>query len=81
MDDPLGVPKLEAAGFTNIANIEGGTSAWHAAGLYVEGKKDVSGKTGTDSGSLVVTVPRLGNLLSGGFGHPLLSVWDWSLLE
>ena len=31
--------KLEAAGFTNIVNVEGGTSAWHAAGFpVVEGK-------------------------------------------
>ena len=32
--------KLKAAGYTNIVNVEGGTSAWHGAGLPVdEGKK------------------------------------------
>ena len=31
--------KLEAAGFTKIVNVEGGTSAWHAAGLPVVERK------------------------------------------
>ena len=31
--------KLEAAGFTHIVNVEGGTSAWHAAGLPVVERK------------------------------------------
>ncbi|MDA9118665.1 rhodanese-like domain-containing protein [Opitutales bacterium] len=35
--------KLEGAGFTKIANVEGGTSAWQSAGLpVVEGKKVMS---------------------------------------
>ena len=31
--------KLEAAGFTHIVNVEGGTSAWHAARLPVVERK------------------------------------------
>ncbi|MEC7802273.1 MAG: rhodanese-like domain-containing protein [Verrucomicrobiota bacterium] len=31
--------KLEVAGFTNVANVEGGTSAWHEAGLPVVERK------------------------------------------
>ena len=35
--------KLEAAGFTNIVNVDGGTSALHAAGLpVVEANKVIS---------------------------------------
>ena len=64
--------KLEAAGFTNIANIEGGTSAWHAAGLpVVEGKKVMSleRQVRIAAGSLVVIGAAVGQFVHpGGFG-------------
>ena len=35
--------KLEAAGYSNVVNVEGGTSAWQASGLpVVEGKRIMS---------------------------------------
>ena len=63
--------KLEAAGFTNIVNIEGGTSAWHAAGLPVaEGKKVMSleRQVRIAAGSLVVLGVAVGQFVHpGGF--------------
>ncbi len=40
--------KLEAAGLSNVINVEGGTAAWEAVGLpVVRGKEgDLAGKTG-----------------------------------
>jgi rhodanese-related sulfurtransferase len=64
--------KLEAAGFTNIVNIEGGTSAWHAAGLpVVEGKKVMSleRQVRIAAGSLVVIGAAVGQFVHpSGFG-------------
>ena len=60
--------KLEAAGFTNIVNIEGGTSAWYEAGLpVVEGKKVMSleRQVRIAAGSLVVI-----GVAVGQFVHP-----------
>ena len=63
--------KLEAAGFTNIVNIEGGTSAWHAAGLPVlEGQKVMSleRQVRIAAGSLVVIGAAVGQFVHpGGF--------------
>ena len=63
--------KLEAAGFTKIVNIEGGTSAWHAAGLpVVEGKKVMSleRQVRIAAGSLVVIGAAIGQFVHpGGF--------------
>ena len=64
--------RLEAAGFTHIVNIEGGTSAWHAAGLpVVEGKKVMSleRQVRIAAGSLVVIGAAVGQFVHpGGFG-------------
>ena len=64
--------KLETAGFTNIVNVEGGTSAWHAAGLPVlEGKKVMSleRQVRIAAGSLVVIGVAVGQFVHpGGFG-------------
>ena len=64
--------RLEAAGFTHIVNIEGGTSAWHAAGLPVmEGKKVMSleRQVRIAAGSLVVIGAAIGQFVHpGGFG-------------
>ena len=64
--------KLEAAGFTKIVNVEGGTSAWHAAGLPVmEGKKVMSleRQVRIAAGSLVVIGVAVGQFVHpGGFG-------------
>ena len=64
--------KLETAGFTNIVNVEGGTSAWHAAGLPVlEGKKVMSleRQVRIAAGSLVVIGAAVGQFVHpGGFG-------------
>jgi rhodanese-related sulfurtransferase len=63
--------KLEAAGFTKIVNVEGGTSAWHAAGLPVdEGKKVMSleRQVRIAAGSLVVIGAAVGQFVHpGGF--------------
>ena len=63
--------KLEAAGFTKIVNVEGGTSAWHAAGLpVVEGKKVMSleRQVRIAAGSLVVVGAAVGQFVHpGGF--------------
>ena len=64
--------KLEAAGFTNIVNVDGGTSAWHAAGLPVsEGKKVMSleRQVRIAAGSLIVIGAAIGQFIHpGGFG-------------
>ena len=60
--------KLEAAGFTKIVNVEGGTSAWQSAGLpVVEGKKVMSleRQVRIAAGSLVVI-----GAVVGQFVHP-----------
>ena len=60
--------KLEAAGFTNLVNVNGGTSAWHAAGLpVVAGKKVISleRQVRIAAGSLVVI-----GVIVGQFVHP-----------
>jgi rhodanese-related sulfurtransferase len=60
--------KLAAAGLTNVVNVEGGTSAWDAAGLpVVRGKKAISleRQVRIAAGSLVL----IGSLL-GFFVHP-----------
>ena len=63
--------KLEAAEFTNIVNVEGGTSAWHAAGLpVIEGKKVMSleRQVRIAAGSLVVIGAAVGQYVHpGGF--------------
>ncbi|MFL2912198.1 MAG: rhodanese-like domain-containing protein [Opitutales bacterium] len=63
--------KLEAAGFTHIVNVEGGTLAWHAAGLpVVEGKKVMSleRQVRIAAGSLVVIGAAVGQFVHpGGF--------------
>ena len=63
--------KLEAAGFTNVVNVEGGTSAWHAARLpVVEGKKVMSleRQVRIAAGSLVVIGAAVGQFVHpGGF--------------
>lgn len=60
--------KLEAAGFTNLVNVDGGTSAWQSAGLpVVEGKKVMSleRQVRIAAGSLVVI-----GVIVGQFVHP-----------
>lgn len=60
--------KLQAVGFTNVVNVEGGTQAWEQAGLpVVRGKKAISleRQVRIAAGSLVV----LGSAL-GAFVHP-----------
>ena len=63
--------KLEAAGFTHIVNVEGGTLAWHAAGLpVVEGKKVMSleRQVRIAAGSLVGIGAAVGQFVHpGGF--------------
>jgi rhodanese-related sulfurtransferase len=63
--------KLKAAGFTHVVNVEGGTSAWHAAGLpVVEGKKVMSleRQVRIAAGSLVVIGAAVGHFVHpGGF--------------
>ena len=63
--------KLEAAGFSNIINIEGGTSAWQAANLpVVKGKKAMSleRQVRIAAGSLVVIGAAVGHFVHpGGF--------------
>jgi rhodanese-related sulfurtransferase len=64
--------KLEAAGFTKIVNVAGGTSAWQSAGLpVVEGKKVMSleRQVRIAAGSLVVIGAVVGQFVHpGGFG-------------
>lgn len=60
--------KLEAAGFTNLVNVDGGTSAWQSAGLpVVAGKKVMSleRQVRIAAGSLVVI-----GVIVGQFVHP-----------
>ena len=64
--------KLETAGFTNVVNVEGGTSAWHEAGLpVVEGNKvmSIERQVRVATGSLVVIGALFGQFLHpAGFG-------------
>ena len=62
--------KLEAAGFTHIVNVEGGTLAWPAAGLpVVEGKKVMSleRQVRIAAGSLVVIGAAVGLFVHPGW--------------
>ena len=64
--------KLEAAGYSNVVNVEGGTSAWQASGLpVVEGKKMISleRQVRIAAGSLIVIGAAIGQFVHpGGFG-------------
>ena len=64
--------KLEAAGYSNVVNVEGGTSAWQASGLpVVEGKKMMSleRQVRIAAGSLIVIGAAIGQFVHpGGFG-------------
>ena len=64
--------KLEAAGFEKVTNVEGGTSAWQAAGLpVIEGKKRMSleRQVRIAAGSLVVIGAVIGQYVHpAGFG-------------
>ena len=64
--------KLEAAGYSNVVNVEGGTSAWQASGLpVVEGKKMMSldRQLRIAAGSLIVIGAAIGQFVHpGGFG-------------
>ena len=64
--------KLEAAGFKKVTNVEGGTSAWQAAGLpLIEGKKRMSleRQVRIAAGSLVVIGAVIGQYVHPtGFG-------------
>jgi rhodanese-related sulfurtransferase len=60
--------KLQAVGFTNVVNVEGGTQAWEQAGLpVIRGKKAISleRQVRIAAGTLVL----LGSAL-GAFVHP-----------
>ena len=64
--------KLETAGYEAVVNLEGGTSAWQAAGLpVVEGKKAMSleRQVRIAAGSLIVIGAAIGYFVHpGGFG-------------
>ena len=64
--------KLEAAGYSNVVNVEGGTSAWQASGLpVVEGKKMMSleRQVRIAAGSLIVIGAAVGQFVHpGGVG-------------
>jgi rhodanese-related sulfurtransferase len=64
--------KLEAAGYEAVVNVEGGTSAWQAAGLpVVEGAKTISleRQVRIAAGSLIVTGAAIGYFVHpGGYG-------------
>ena len=64
--------KLEAAGYSNVVNVEGGTSAWQASELpVVEGKKMMSleRQVRIAAGSLIVIGAAIGQFVHpGGFG-------------
>ena len=64
--------KLEAAGYSNVVNVEGGTSAWQESGLpVVEGKKMMSldRQVRIAAGSLIVIGAAIGQFVHpGGFG-------------
>ena len=64
--------KLEAAGYSNVVNVEGGTSAWQGSGLpVVEGKKMMSleRQVRIAAGSLIVIGAAVGQFVHpGGFG-------------
>lgn len=64
------VERFQAAGFTNVINVEGGTLAWERAGLpLVLGKKSISleRQVRIAAGSLVVVGTALGALVHPGF--------------
>ena len=64
--------QMDAAGFSRIVNVQGGTSAWQSAGLpVVEGKKMMSleRQVRIAAGSLVVIGTMVGQFVHpGGFG-------------
>ena len=64
--------KLEAAGYEAVVNVEGGTSAWQAAGLpVIEGKKAMSleRQVRIAAGSLIVVGAAVGYFVHpGGYG-------------
>ena len=64
--------KLEVAGYSNVVNVEGGTSAWQASELpVVEGKKMMSleRQVRIAAGSLIVIGAAIGQFVHpGGFG-------------
>ena len=64
--------KLEAAGYSNVVNVKGGTSAWQTSGLpVVEGKKMISleRQVRIAAGSLIVIGAAIGQFVHpGGFG-------------
>ena len=64
--------KLEAAGFTNPVNVDGGTSAWQSAGLPVVIGKNVMSlerQVRIAAGSLVVIGVAFGQFVHpAGFG-------------
>lgn len=64
--------KLETAGYEAVVNLEGGTSAWQAAGFpVVEGKKAMSleRQVRIAAGSLIVIGAAIGYFVHpGGFG-------------
>ena len=64
--------KLEDAGYSNVVNVEGGTSAWQASELpVVEGKKMMSleRQVRIAAGSLIVIGAAIGQFVHpGGFG-------------
>ena len=64
--------KLEAAGYSNVVNVKGGTSAWQTSGLpVVEGKKMMSleRQVRIAAGSLIVIGAAIGQFVHpGGFG-------------
>ena len=64
--------KLEAAGYSNVVNVEGGTSAWQASELpVVEGKKMMSleRQVRIAAGSLIVIGAAIGQFVHpGGVG-------------
>ena len=64
--------KMEAAGFSGVFNVEGGTSAWQIAGLpVVEGRKMMSleRQVRIAAGSLIMIGVAIGQFVHpGGFG-------------
>ena len=64
--------KLEAAGYSNVVNVEGGTSAWQASGLpVVEGKRIMSleRQVRIAAGFLVLMGAVIGHFVHlGGYG-------------
>jgi rhodanese-related sulfurtransferase len=66
--------KLEAAGYESVVNVEGGTSAWQAAGLpVIEGKKAMSleRQVRIAAGSLVLVGVAVGYFVPHPAGYGL----------